>query len=89
MSDTNWKCHLFEADIVYEMINKAFPEDVRLRFTDRYNCHLVFCVFFLLGVASITKASSQTVDSGQAEDTRWSEVSSDVEKVRFIFFGNW
>ena len=46
MSDTNWKCHLFEEDIVYEMINKAFPEDVRLRFTGRYNCYLVFCIFF-------------------------------------------
>ena len=39
--------------------------------------------FFLLGVASITETSFQTVDSGQVEDTRWSEASSDVEKVRF------
>ena len=45
--------------------------------------------FFLLGVASITETSFQTVDSGQVEDTRWSEASSDVEKVRLIIFGNW
>ena len=38
-------------------------------------------LFLLLGVASITETSSQTVDSGQVEDTRRSEVSSDVVKV--------
>ena len=38
-------------------------------------------LFLLLGVASITETSCQTVDSGQVEDTRWSEVSSDVVKV--------
>ena len=38
-------------------------------------------LFLILGVASITETSSQTVDSGQVEDTRWSEVSSDVVNV--------
>ena len=38
-------------------------------------------LILLIGVASITETSSQTVDSGQVEDTRWSEVSSDVVKV--------
>ena len=50
--------------------------------TGSYNWYLVFDIF-LLGVASITETSFQTVDSGQVEDTRWSEASSDVEKVRF------
>ena len=44
---------------------------------------ILFLTFFLLGVASITETSFQTVDLGQVEDTRWSEASSDVEKVRF------
>ena len=39
---------------------------------------MVTLLFWLLGVASITETSSQTVDSGQEEDTRWSEVSSNV-----------
>ena len=56
--------------------------------TGSYNWYLVFDTF-LLGVASITENSFQTVDSGQVEDTRWSEASSDVEKVRLIIFGNW
>ena len=60
----------------------------RLSFTGRYNWYLVFDIT-LLGVASITETSFQTVDSGQVDDTRWSEASSDVEKVRLIFFGNW
>ncbi|KAM7440842.1 Poly [ADP-ribose] polymerase tankyrase-2 [Porites harrisoni] len=34
------------------------------------------------GVASITETSYQTVDLGQVEDTRWSEVSSDAVKDR-------
>ena len=38
-------------------------------------------LFLLLGVVSITETLRQTVDSGQVEDTRWSEVSSDVVKV--------
>ena len=42
---------------------------------------LVALLFLLIGVASITETSSQAVDSGQVEDTRWSEVSSDVVKV--------
>ena len=60
----------------------------RLSFTGRYNWYLVFDIT-LLGVATITETSFQTVDSGQVHDTRWSEASSDVEKVRLIFFGNW
>ena len=36
-------------------------------------------LFLLIGVASITETSSQAVDSGQVEDTRWTEVSSDVD----------
>ena len=59
-----------------------------MSFTGRYNRYLVFDIT-LLGVASITETSFQTVDSGQVDDTRWSEASSDVEKVRLIFFGNW
>ena len=59
-----------------------------MSFTGRYNWYLVFDIF-ILGVASITETSFQTVDSGQVEDTRWNEASSDVEKVRLIFFGNW
>ena len=46
---------------------------------------LVTLLFLLLGVASITETSSQTVDLGQVEDTRWSEVSSDVVKVNVFF----
>ena len=65
-----------------ETIIKAFPEGVRSSSTGSYNWYLVFDIF-LLGVASITETSFQTVDSGQVEDTRWSEASSDVEKVRF------
>ena len=42
---------------------------------------LVTLLFLLLGVASIPETSCQTVDSGQVEDTRWSEVSSNVVKV--------
>ena len=38
-------------------------------------------LFLLLGAASITETSCQTVDSGQVEDTRWSDVSSDDVKV--------
>ena len=56
--------------------------------TGSYNWYLVFDTF-LLGVASITETSFQTVDSGQVEDIRWSEASSEVEKVRLIIFGNW
>ena len=59
-----------------------------MSFTGCYNWYLVFDIF-LLGVASITETSFQTVDSGQVEDTRWSEASSDVEKVRLISYGNW
>ena len=36
-------------------------------------------MFLLLGVVCITETSG--LDSGQVEDTRWSEVSSDVVKV--------
>ena len=57
-------------------------------FRTGYNWYLVFDII-LLGVASITETSFQTVDSGHVDDTRWSEASSDVEKVRIIFFGNW
>ena len=41
-------------------------------------------LFLLLGVASITETSCQTVDSGQVEDSRWSEVNSDVVKVNIF-----
>ena len=59
-----------------------------MSFTGRYNWYLVFDIF-IIGVESITETSFQTVDSGQVEDTRWNEASSDVEKVRLIFFENW
>ena len=39
---------------------------------------LVTLLFWLLGVASISETSSQTVDSDQEQDTRRSEVSSNV-----------
>ena len=45
-------------------------------------------LFLLLGVASITETSSQTVDLGQVEDTRWSETSSGVVKVSTFSLGN-
>ena len=55
-------------------------------------------VTFLLGVAHITETSPQTAYPGPVEDTRWSEKSSGVAKVRcfsfLLFFflivrGNW
>ena len=57
---------------------------------ERY-CH------FLLGVAGINEASSQTAYPGHLEVTGWSDKSSGVAKVRwcsffsFSFFmaGNW
>ena len=44
-------------------------------------CILLLVTLFL-GVASITETSG--LDSGQVEDTRWSEVSSDVVKVNLF-----
>ena len=41
---------------------------------------------FLLGVSGI-KEIYQTVDSGQLENTRWSETSSGVLKVRLFSLG--
>ena len=64
---------------------KAFPEGSHLKQVLQAVITgillLVTLLFLLLGVASITETSRQTVDSGQVEDTRWSEVSSDVVKV--------
>ena len=59
----------------------------RLSFTGRYNWYLVFDIT-LLGVATITETSFQTVDSGQVEDTRCGETSSDVVKVSIFSLGN-
>ena len=42
-------------------------------------------VTLLLGVAGITETSSQTAYPGPVEDTRWSEKSSGVAKVRCFF----
>ena len=64
---------------------KAFPEGSHLKQVLQPVVTgillLVTLLFLLLGVASITETSRQTVDSGQVEDARWSEVSSDVVKV--------
>ena len=43
--------------------------------------------FSLLGVATINKSSSQTVDSGQVEDPRLDGTKSDVVKVRIFLLG--
>lgn len=43
-----------------------------------------FLTLFFVGVESTTKTSSQIVDSGQLEDTRWSDTGPDVVKVRFF-----
>lgn len=63
----------------------AFPEGTRLKQLVQTfitgNVLLVTLLCLLLGVASITGTSSQTVYSGQVEATRRSEVSSDVVKV--------
>ena len=68
---------------------KAFPEGARLKQVLQAVITgmllLVTLLFLLLGVASITETSSQTVDLGQVEDTRRSEVSSDVVKVNVFF----
>ena len=44
---------------------------------------MVLSPFFLLGISGI-KEIFQTVDSGQVENTRWSETSSGVLKVRLF-----
>ena len=73
------------ADIMYETNTKAFPEGASLKQVLHavITCILllVTLLFLFLGVASVTETSCQTVDSGQVEDTRRSEVSSDVVKV--------
>ena len=72
MPDAIYKCHFNNT--------KAFPEGSRLKQVLQAVVTgiflLVTLLFLLLGVASITETSCQTVDSGQAEDTRWSEESS-------------
>ena len=74
---------------MYLTSTKAFPEGARLKQVLQAVITgmllLVTLLFLLLGVASITETSSQTVDLGQVEDTRWSEVSSDVVKVNVFF----
>ena len=74
---------------MYLTNTKAFPEGARLKQVLQTVITsmllLVTLLFLLLGVASITETSSQTVDLGQVEDTRWSEVSSDVVKVNVFF----
>ena len=77
MPDAIYECHLKNT--------KAFPEGSHLKQVLQAVVTgillLVTLLFLLLGVASITETSRQTVDSGQVEDTRWSEESSDVVKV--------
>ena len=72
-----YKCHLNNT--------KAFPEGSRLKQVLQAVITgillLVTLLFLLLGVASFTETSCQTVDSGQVEDRRESEESSDVVKV--------
>ena len=74
---------------MYLTNTKAFPEGARLKQVLQAVITgmllLVTLLFLLLGVASITETLSQTVDLGQVEDTRWSEVSSDVVKVNVFF----
>ena len=69
----------------HQSIPRGCP--LKTRFTGRYNLYFVVgdTIVLLLGAASITETSCQTVDSGQVEDTRWSEVSSDVVKVNYFF----
>ena len=77
MPDAIYECHLKNT--------QAFPEGSHLKQVLQSVVTgillLVTLLFLLLGVASITETSRQTVDSGQVEDTRWSEESSDVVKV--------
>ncbi|CAH3027125.1 unnamed protein product, partial [Porites evermanni] len=67
-----------------ELKRKLGLNNVRLKTTIEGENYLICKKAFMenSGVASITETSFQTVDSGQVEDTRWSEASSDVEKVR-------
>ena len=71
MPDAIYECHLKK--------KKAFPEGSHLKQVLQAVVTgillLVTLLFLLLGVASITETSRQV------EDTRWSEVSSDVVKV--------
>ena len=75
--DAIYKCHFNNT--------KAFPEGTACKTCFKREITgillLVTLLFLLLGVVSITETSCQTVDSGQVEDTRWSEESSDVVKV--------
>ena len=77
MPDAVYECHLNNTE--------AIPERSRLKQVLQAVItgilRLVTLLLLLLGVASITETSCQTVDSGQVEDTRWSEESSDVVKV--------
>ena len=77
MPDAINECHLNNTE--------AFPEGSRLKQVLQAVITgillLVTLLLLLLGVASITETSCQTVDSRQVEDTRWSEESSDVVKV--------
>ncbi|KAM7440850.1 hypothetical protein ABFA07_010019 [Porites harrisoni] len=63
-----------------ELKRKLELDHVRLRITIEEENYLICkkALMEISGVASITETSSQTVDSGQEEDTRGSEVSSNV-----------
>ncbi|CAH3175259.1 unnamed protein product, partial [Porites lobata] len=65
-----------------ELKRKLGLDKVRLKTTIEEENYLICKKAFMenSGVASITETSRQTVDSGQVEDTRWSEESSDVVK---------
>ena len=77
MPDAIYECHLNNTE--------AFPEGSRLKQVLQAVINgillSVTLLLLLLGVASITETSCQTVDSRPVEDTRWSEESSDVVKV--------
>ena len=58
-----------------------FP--LKTSFTAGYNWYFVVgdTIVFITRGSKYHRNSRQTVDSGQVEDTRWSEESSDVVKV--------